>query len=311
MQQAPPPAGPPSAGPPSLSEAPQRRPWLLRSAQGDAGFDQVLLVGEAGPVAGSRVSLHSLASSTAASIVFDNQSSLTVRCLWMDWEGNEVPYSVLKPGESSCYSTWKSHAWVVRELEGARRMCLNGAQAIVAAPGKQTAAITDAPALAWREDTHRAFSRDFQAAARTLLLCWQRLGVEGGRSSPRGGAAVANLGSLPFDVVSAGGAGCSCCQLVCCIITQVGCIQQMDLMGGSMHQAGRKVSHCLALQSPAGAPAGSTAGARGALAGRPRSCPPRRAASARAQQARLPQAVQGHGGAVQRPPATAGAHAGG
>lgn len=75
-------------------------------------------------------------------------------------------------------------------------------QAIIAAPGRQAAVISDAPALAWQDTTHRAFPESFRATTRALLLCWQRLGREGGCSSPRGGAPVPNLGSLPLDVVS-------------------------------------------------------------------------------------------------------------
>lgn len=73
------PAGPHRVGPLSLAEAPERRPWLQRRAQGDAVYDEVMLIEQGGPVACSRVTLHSLASSSAASIAFDNQSSRTVR----------------------------------------------------------------------------------------------------------------------------------------------------------------------------------------------------------------------------------------
>lgn len=62
----------------SLAEAPERRPWLLCRDQGNM-FDEVLLLGDAGPVACSRAPLHSLASSTAALISFDNQSGRAVR----------------------------------------------------------------------------------------------------------------------------------------------------------------------------------------------------------------------------------------
>lgn len=79
------------------------------------------------------------------------------------------------------------------------------AQAMVATPGKQAVAITDAPGLVWQESTHRAFPRAFQAATRSLLLCWQRLGPEGGRGSPGGGVSAANLGSLPLDTVGSRG----------------------------------------------------------------------------------------------------------
>jgi hypothetical protein len=105
---------------------------------------------------------------------------------------------------------------VVRDVVSTRRMCLNGAQAVVAAAGHTHAvAITDPPLLRWHESTHHGFLQTFRREVQQLLLCWRRLGAAcsrgssngGGSSSSSGGssepeAPAASLGSLPFELVS-------------------------------------------------------------------------------------------------------------
>ena len=108
------------------------------------------------------------------------------------------------------------HAWVVRDVASARRMCLGGAQTVVATAAQaQTVTISDPPMLRWHESTHRGFLHPFRREVQQLLRCWQRLcvarssGGSGGGGSGSGAtpqAAAANLGSLPYDLVSCLGA---------------------------------------------------------------------------------------------------------
>lgn len=63
------------------------------------------------------------------------------------------------------------------------------------------AVITDPPALPWGEATHAAFPAQFRREARTLLLCWQRLGGGGGAGGSEAAGAAAGLGCLPLDLV--------------------------------------------------------------------------------------------------------------
>lgn len=86
--------------------------------------------------------------------------------------------------------------------------------------------ITCPPVLAWERSAHHAFPQSFRAQARALLLCWHRLGRDGGggaqggmlaggrapgssacsssacSSSSSTAAAAVDLGSLPLDLVS-------------------------------------------------------------------------------------------------------------
>ncbi|KAI7845580.1 hypothetical protein COHA_000868 [Chlorella ohadii] len=174
---APAPAGPPSCSPvpTRLAEAPERAIW--RRKRKAAEVEEVQL----GASKCSRVALASTGHAeegSLASLEFCNSSSRPVRMLWINYDGHEVPYTILQPGESKVYRTFAQHAWQARCLESARRMCINGSQAVVAAPAgaeQARAVITDPPLLGWHETTHAAFPQPFRQQAASLLLCWQRL----------------------------------------------------------------------------------------------------------------------------------------
>ena len=44
--------------------------------------------------------MHSLSSSAPADLIFKNSSGVEVQPLWLDFNGSEVPYGSLKPGQT-------------------------------------------------------------------------------------------------------------------------------------------------------------------------------------------------------------------
>ena len=62
--------------------------------------------GSAGGSAGHRRCRRCLRAREPAPHATPLHASLPCRCLWLNFEGNEVPYTVLAPGERKRYSTW-------------------------------------------------------------------------------------------------------------------------------------------------------------------------------------------------------------
>ena len=137
---------------------------------------------------------------------------LLCRCIWIDYKGAEVVYSVLTPGQSALYKTWVGHFWIVRRTDDMTRACFqsdcqNALQEIcVGKEDKQTLQIVDAPqasAARWvdpahaqmpqqsriaipqrrlrrlqmppySERTHHMFPESFKREVQQLLLCYHR-----------------------------------------------------------------------------------------------------------------------------------------
>ncbi len=58
-----------------------------------------------------------VASDRLATIVFSNTSETDVDILWLNYDGEEVYYNTLKPGESYEQASYFSHPWVVYRSE--------------------------------------------------------------------------------------------------------------------------------------------------------------------------------------------------
>ncbi len=63
----------------------------------------------------SRPPLRSIHSQVPTQVTFRNETRTPVRVLWIDYQGREVPYRQLYPGESYVQPTFATHPWRVRE----------------------------------------------------------------------------------------------------------------------------------------------------------------------------------------------------
>ncbi len=61
--------------------------------------------------------LVSIESERLATILFSNNSETPVDILWLDYDGEEVYYKTLNPGESYEQTSYFSHPWVVYRAE--------------------------------------------------------------------------------------------------------------------------------------------------------------------------------------------------
>ncbi len=61
--------------------------------------------------------LVSIESEHLATIVFTNNADTDVDILWLNYDGEEVYYNTLKPGESYEQPSYYSHPWVVYRAE--------------------------------------------------------------------------------------------------------------------------------------------------------------------------------------------------
>jgi len=59
---------------------------------------------------------------------FKNNSSFVCEVFWIDFEGKEVLYNTLNPGDSYRQQTYVEHPWVVRDVETGDFMLVNGAR---------------------------------------------------------------------------------------------------------------------------------------------------------------------------------------
>jgi hypothetical protein len=96
-----------------------------------------------------QVRLKSLHSKAPSVIVFTNKTIFPVRALWLDFEGNEVVYSVLEPNSTKRYHTYVTHPWIVREVQSSTRMMLSGRPAVVGLSTEQTVEIQAPKQLPW------------------------------------------------------------------------------------------------------------------------------------------------------------------
>ena len=58
-----------------------------------------------------------VASERLATILFSNNSETDIDILWLNYDGEEVYYNTLKPGESYEQASYFSHPWVVYRAE--------------------------------------------------------------------------------------------------------------------------------------------------------------------------------------------------
>lgn len=61
--------------------------------------------------------LVSIESEHLATITFTNKSETEVEILWLNYDGEEVYYNTLQPGESYEQTSYFSHPWVVYRAE--------------------------------------------------------------------------------------------------------------------------------------------------------------------------------------------------
>ena len=58
-------------------------------------------------------------SDTATEVTFQNQSDVTIKVYWLDYEGKRQYYADVKPGKSYTQDTYMTHPWVVTNVKGA------------------------------------------------------------------------------------------------------------------------------------------------------------------------------------------------
>ncbi len=64
-------------------------------------------------------SLRSVRGTHASTVVFRNTSDRTMAINWLDYDGNEVPYATLLPGDVLVQSTFDTHPWCIRDSTNA------------------------------------------------------------------------------------------------------------------------------------------------------------------------------------------------
>ena len=58
-------------------------------------------------------SLRSLEGATSTNIIFVNQSEITIRTYWLNYEGRRVFYAEVPPGKNYVQQTYVTHPWVI------------------------------------------------------------------------------------------------------------------------------------------------------------------------------------------------------
>eukprot|EP00775_Hariotina_reticulata_P013210 gene13210-13341_t len=122
-----------------------------------------------------QVHLRSIHSKQSAVIVFSNKTQYRVRALWLDFNGDEVVYSVLEPNSTKRYHTYITHPWIVREVNSGTRMLLSGRPAVVGMSGEQAVEVQAPPQLSWSLETHSCFPDPFKQSVKALLLAHKNL----------------------------------------------------------------------------------------------------------------------------------------
>jgi len=77
------------------------------------------------PGLGTQV-IKSAASDVSTYVNFKNNSSFVCEVFWIDFEGNEVLYNTLNPGDSYRQETYVEHPWVARDVKTRDFMLVNG-----------------------------------------------------------------------------------------------------------------------------------------------------------------------------------------
>eukprot|EP00457_Paulinella_chromatophora_P001545 gb/GEZN01001547.1/.p1 GENE.gb/GEZN01001547.1/~~gb/GEZN01001547.1/.p1 ORF type:complete len:842 (+),score=172.04 gb/GEZN01001547.1/:176-2527(+) len=80
----------------------------------------------------------SMNSGISTHVNFHNTSELTVDVLWVDYGGEEVHYSTLKPGQKYRQQTYVEHPWVCRDHSTGDYVLLNGARLLFPEEGDAT-----------------------------------------------------------------------------------------------------------------------------------------------------------------------------
>lgn len=107
-------------------------PWRVREQS--SKLIVAVLIPTDKPKQDINLALCSPPSKQATEITFSNQSPLTVKVCWIDVNGSEQVYKVLRPYSSFIAPTYVSHFWLVREATTGRPLLLTRG---VAVPQKQ------------------------------------------------------------------------------------------------------------------------------------------------------------------------------
>eukprot|EP00210_Caulerpa_lentillifera_P008416 g8028.t1 len=142
------------------------------------------------------VRLRSIKSEQHTIIHFWNQSNIRVRVLWINFNGHEVAYSIINPGEKKRYRTFATHPWIVRNAKTRRRLTINTSEVIFGSEMPVEAIIREPLLLQWNV---RYFPLAFKDSVRTFLLCHKHLRKE--LSESFGSLSLRNLGDLPAEIV--------------------------------------------------------------------------------------------------------------
>lgn len=96
----------------------------------------------------------SLSSPSAPSLPprFNNKSGVDCRLLWINFQGEEVAYTVITKGEVKTYSTFFNHLWIARDARSGARLLIEGAGAVVGRAKPYEALITEPGPLPYSEE---------------------------------------------------------------------------------------------------------------------------------------------------------------
>ncbi|KAK9917518.1 hypothetical protein WJX75_005256 [Coccomyxa subellipsoidea] len=83
----------------------------------------------------SKARLRSLRSRDAINAVFLNSSDHEAQLVWLNYGGNEVAYDRIPPGTLCRISTFRTHPWIVRDVNSKQRMNVQHQQVVYCEDG--------------------------------------------------------------------------------------------------------------------------------------------------------------------------------
>lgn len=147
-----------------------------------------------------QVRMKSLKSEVSTHITFVNKTGREMRILWLNFDGDEVAYNVIPPGQSRRQQTFATHPWIFRDLHTQERLIAGGRSVVCATGHKELCVhVETIPRLRWDPTSHCFYPEEFKEIARMLLLCHRRMqsDIEEGELS----SLCERFSSLPADIL--------------------------------------------------------------------------------------------------------------
>ncbi|CAI5467728.1 unnamed protein product [Closterium sp. Yama58-4] len=119
-------------------------------------------------------SIKSGPSTRATTVTFKNATTVTIQAFWIDYDGKEVAYEKIKPGQTYRQRTFVLHPWAFRECASNEPLVVGKKLVALPEDAEESEMVIVRPgSIRWSPESHNRFPEAFRESVKALLLSYQ------------------------------------------------------------------------------------------------------------------------------------------